>query len=152
MAQGKISIAEGSDKNIAAHSFTEDAETRYVERVAPGAGVLTLPSAQVSEETSTGTYPASAIDITGKAGITVKASFSTDSDTCKVKLLFSDSAGGLIGLSDEYTISNTAVADGARYLGSALLVDNQLLAASGVKIVITEAPSSGNVSFYVAGV
>jgi hypothetical protein len=153
MATGKISITEGSDKNIASHSFTEDSETKHVERVAPGAGVVTIPgTAQVSEQSSTGTYPASAIDITGKAGIVIKSSFSVSTSTCKVKVLFLDSSGAMIGLSDEYTIPNSESADGSRYLGGSLLVDNRLLGASGVKIVITEAPASGNVSFYVAGI
>ena len=153
MAKGYINISEGSDKKVASHSFTEDSETKHVERVAPGAGVLVVPgTAQVSEETSTGTYPATAIDVTGKAGIVVKSTFSNDSATCKVKFLFLDSAGSPIGVSGEYTLSNSGVADGSRYIGSAFMIDNQQLAASGVKIVITTAPASGNVSFFIAGV
>ncbi len=153
MATGKISITEGSDKSIASHSFTEDAETKHVERVAPGAGVLTVPGTpQVSEQSSTGTYPASAIDITGKAGIVIKTTFSVDSDTCKVKLRFYDSAGAFVGISAETSVGNTAIADGARYMGAAILVDNRFLGASGLKIDITEAPASGNVSFAVSGV
>jgi len=153
MATGKITVAEGSDKAVASHSFTEDAETKHVERVAPGAGVITLPgTAQVAEQTATGTYPATAVDVTGKAGIVVKSSFSNDSASCKVMLLFFDSAGEFIGQSDEYDIANSALADGARYLGSTLIVDNQVLASSGLKIKITTAPASGNVSFFVAGV
>lgn len=153
MATGKIVVAEGSDKNIAAHSFTEDSETRYVERVAPGAGILTLPgTAQAAEKTSTGVFPASPIDIIGKAGVTVKANFSAGDISCKIKMQFFDSAGALMVQSDEYSIGNTQVADGSRYLGSALVVDNGLLGASGLKISITAAPASGNVSFFVAGV
>lgn len=153
--KGYINIAEGSDKKIASHSFTEDAETKHVERVAPGCGVLTLPGTpQVEEQNSTGTYPASPVDITGMAGISVKSSFSVDEETCKLKVQFHDSAGEIIGISDEYTIPNTSVADGSpsRYIGGMLLLDNQLLGASGVRFIITEAPATGNVSLSVAGV
>ncbi len=155
MGKGYIGLTEGSDKNIASHSFTEDAVTKHVERVAPGAGVLTLPgTAQVSEENSTGTFPASPIDVTGMAGISVKSSFSVDEETCKVKVQFHDSAGEIIGVSDEYTLPNSSVAESspARYVGGMLLLDNRLLGASGVKIIITEAPATGNVSLFVAGV
>jgi len=152
MATGKITVAEGSDKAVASHSFTEDAETKHVERVAPGAGVITIPgTAQVAEQTSTGAYPASAIDITGKARVIIKADFSANDGTAKARLQFFDSAGSLIGQSDEMDISNTGVQDNSRYVGNMTAVDNSF-GASGLKIVITTAPASGNVSFYVAGV
>jgi hypothetical protein len=152
MASGKISIAEGTDKNIAAHSFTEDSETRYVERVAPGSGVLTLPgTAQIAEKTAAGTYPATAIDITGKGRIIIKSDFSTDNGTAKARLQFFDSAGRLMGQSDEYDITNTGIQDSSRYVGNMLAVDNTI-GASGIKINVTAVPSSGNVSLYVAGV
>lgn len=153
MAKGYINISEGSDKKVASHSFTEDSETKHIERVAPGAGIAAVPgTAQVAEEDSTGTYPASAIDLTGWAGIVMKSSFSTDSDTCKLRIVFYDASSNIIGVTDEYSISNTQQADGARYVGSTLIIDNQFLGASGLKVVITEAPASGNVSLFFMGV
>lgn len=153
MSTGKITIAEGSDKAIASHSFTEDAETKHVERVAPGTGVLTIPgTAQVAEKTATGTYPASPVSVVGMAGILIKASFSATGISCAYRVQLFDSAGTIISESDEYAIANTEVADGARYVGSAIIIDNRFIGASGIKINLTTAPASGNVSFFVSGV
>jgi len=152
MATGKISITEGSDKSIASHSFTEDAETKHVERVAPGSGILTMPAtAQVAEKTTSGTYPATVIDIIGKPRIVIKSDFSASDGTAKARIQFFDSTGSLIGQSDEYSISNSGVQDNSRYVGNMLAIDNTI-GASGLKVTLTEAPASGNVSFYVAGI
>ena len=153
MAKGKISIAEGADKAIASHSFTEDAETKHVERVAPGAGVLALPgTAQVAEETEAGAYPASPVSVVGMAGILIKTSFSATGISCAYRVQLFDSADTIISQSDEYAIGNTEVADGARYVGSAIIIDNRFIGAAGIKINLTTAPASGNVSFFVSGV
>jgi hypothetical protein len=158
MATTYIDVTEGSGKKVAAHSFTEDAVTKYAERAAPGTGVLTIPdTANIAAETDADLYPASVINIQGQARIVIKTSFSVASASQVWRLLLYDSAGDLIGCLPSTTEVYTAVASAAeldedtRYIGTMFVFSNDSGAAS-LKIRMTAAPSSGNVSFFVAGV
>jgi len=58
MATSYIQVTEGADKKVATHSFSEDGETKHVERVTWGAGLITMPTTpQISEESQTSLYP-----------------------------------------------------------------------------------------------
>ena len=63
------SLVYGSDK-IATHSFTEGAEERHVERVAPGAGILGAWDA-TANISAVGLVPNFSVDTTGKGRIIV---------------------------------------------------------------------------------
>ena len=142
---------------MAAHSFTEDSKTRLVERVAPGTGKVTMPTtAQLDAKTAAGIYPASVIDIQGKARIIIKSSFSIASATSAWKALLYDSVGDLIGCLpnsvDIYTTTAAATEqdEDSRYIGTMSIINNDV-GAAGLKIRMTGDPSSGNVSFFIAG-
>ena len=150
MGTNKIEYTEGSGLNIATHSFTEDAVTKHVERIAFGTGVATLPvTAQVSEIATATTNPASPIDCTGKGFICIKSNFSANNVEVPIKLQFFDSADVLIGESNQIDILNTTLADGGRFLGTFTEIFNRS-GFAGVKIrTLTVPTNTGNVSFYV---
>ena len=152
MSKAKITIDEGADKNVATHTFTEGGEERNIERVSISVGPLALPSSpQVSEETATGDYPTTAIDVVGNGSIVVQPQFSDSSGTAKAKFLFYDSNNVLISVSDEKTFTaGTDQNSASKYIGTTVFIDNKAIGASSLKVRITEVPSSGNVSFAVA--
>jgi len=58
MSTSYIAVTEGVDKKVATHSFVEDSEIKHIERIAYGAGVLSLPdSPQVDSESGSTVYP-----------------------------------------------------------------------------------------------
>ncbi|RLE37385.1 hypothetical protein DRJ17_06725 [Candidatus Woesearchaeota archaeon] len=154
MSKSHVSVFEGQDKNIATYEFSEDGVSKHIERFAPNSGICTLPSSpQVYQVSATGLYPSGdPIDVVSAGMIVIKSSFSEDGQSVTFKIVFYDSNGALIGESNEVTVATTGRSDGTRYLGMTTIVDNQLIGASGIKIDVTQAPSSGNVSLYVAGV
>ena len=161
MGTTDIDITEGSGKSVAAHDFTEDSITRVVERVAPGTGKITLPTTpDIASQSAAGLYPATAIDIQGKARVLIRTTMSANNVSASFRILLYDSAGTLIGSlpgpSDTYTAtaSEESVSEesATRYVGTFFVMANEAGAAS-MKIRLTEAPTnSGNISFSVCGV
>ena len=101
----------GSD-NIATHSFTESAEERHVERVAPGAGVLGTWD-DTATITAVGLVADFSVDTTGRGRIIVGCLCEgTLATTLKFKLQFKNSAGTVVGLSAEVSSALTEVTDG----------------------------------------
>lgn len=151
MAKSRIIIDEGSDKNVATHTFTEGSEERNIERIALASGPLALPDTpQVSEETSTGDYPANPASVVGSGGITIQALLSATSQTAKANILFYDANDVLLGVSDEYTFEGGDDTRDSKYIGTAVFIDNTVMGVAGIKIRITTVPTSGNVSFAIA--
>ena len=154
MSKSYVGVFEGQDKYIATYEFSENSVTKHIERLAPNSGLCILPSTpQVNQISSTGLYPSGdPIDVTTAGMIVIKSNFSEDGQEVKFKVVFYDSNGELIGESNEVEVATVGRTDGSRVLGMATVVDNQLIGACGIKIDVTQAPSSGNVSLYVAGV
>ncbi len=129
---------------IATHSFSEDAETKHVERVAPGAGVLGAWD-DTATITATGLVADFSVDTTGRGRIIVgclcEAALAT---TLKFRLQFKNSAGTVVGLSAEVTSALTEVTDGgspAKRYGTLTVFANDV-GASSVQMYVTELPEA----------
>jgi len=153
MSTSFVGITEGNDKNIATHSFTEDGIEKQAERVAIGTGILIFPGTpQVNSVSTTGIYPSSSfVNIDGLGYVIVKTAFSDTGQTCKIKLVLYDLNGKLIGETSEQTITDMGKTEDSKYIGQMLTFENKI-GASKFKIEITQTPSTGDVSFYIAGV
>lgn len=136
-------IEYGADK-LATHSFTESSETKHVERVAPGAGVLGAwdDSATI---TATGLVADFSVDTTGRGRIIVgclcAAALAT---TLKFRLQFKNSAGTVVGLSAEVTSVLTEVTDWgspAKRYGTLTVFANDV-GASSVQVYVTVLPAA----------
>ena len=148
MATAYIGVTEGADKKVATHSFTEDGTTKHVERVAPGVGVVTLPTtAQITGVTQTGLYPASAIDVQGKSRIVLKTQYEDSSNEISIRGVFYDSASTVIGCSEEVSVGNQGFADGSYYLGDIVVFSNEC-GAKEFKVQVTSI-TGGTANIYV---
>ena len=123
-----------------------------------GVGQVNLPAtAQIAAESAAGLYPTSAIDISGKKQVIIKVSFSVASAIQEFRILMFDSDSELMGclpsVSEVYTaVASATEQDGAsRYIGTMFVFSNES-GATSLKIRMIGTPSSGNVSFFVAGV
>lgn len=130
--------------NIATHSFTEAAEERHVERVAPGAGVLGAWD-DTATITATGLVADFSVDTTGRGRIIVgclcEAALAT---TLKFRLQFKNSVGTVVGLSAEVTAALTEVNDGgtpAKRYGTLIVFANDV-GASSVQMYVTAIPAA----------
>ena len=136
-------IEYGADK-LATHSFTESSETKHVERVAPGAGVLGAWD-DTATIIATGLVDDFSVDTTGRGRIIVgclcEAALAT---TLKFRLQFKNSAGTVVGLSAEVTSALTEVDDGgtpAKRYGTLTVFANDV-GASSVQMYVTELPAA----------
>ena len=152
MATAYVGVKEGTDKKIATHSFTEDGTEKHVERIALATGVLSFPATpQIDAVSATGLYPATAIDISGLGYVAVKTAFSDTEQSCKIKLVLYDANDKLIGETSEQTIADTGRIEDTKYIGQILIFENKI-GSSRLKIDVTQIPETGTVSFFVAGV
>jgi len=162
MATTDINITPGSGVAVAAHSFTEDAETRVVERVAPGTGVLDNPATpQISKQSAAGLYPASAVDIQGKARVGLRWTLSAADVSVGFRILLYDVDDVLFAILPSPTETYTVVASAVetvseesetRYVGTFFGIANDF-GAKSLKIRWPAVPTnSGTVSCFVAGV
>lgn len=128
---------------IATHSFTEAAEERHVERVAPGAGVLGAWD-DTATITATGLVTDFSVDTPGRGRIIVGCLCEADlAATLKFRLQFKNSIGTVVGLSAEVTSTLTEVTDGgspAKRYGTLTVFANDV-GASSVQMYITALPS-----------
>lgn len=137
------SMIYGTDY-IATHSFSEGAETKHVERVAPAAGVLGTWDVTASP-TATGLVGSFTLDTTGKGRIVVgclcDAALAT---TFKFRLVFSNSSSQVVGTTAEVTATLTETTDGgspAKRYGTVTVFANDL-GASSAQMYITALPAS----------
>ena len=152
MSTSYVAVTEGSDKNIATHTISEDSVTKHLARSVVGAGILTLPSSpQIDSATTVGDYPTAPVDVQGKHSVVIKSTFSDSSDTAKLQLIWYDSGGYIIGESSEVTLTPTSRQDSTRYIANPVQFDNTMGAAS-IKVHLTTAPSAGNVTLFIAAV
>ena len=137
------SVEYGADR-LATHSFSESGQTKNVERVAPGAGVLGAWD-DTATITATGLVADFSVDTTGRGRIIVgclcEAALAT---TLKFRLQFKNSAGTVVGLSAEVSSALTEVDDGgtpAKRYGTLTVFANDV-GASSVQMYVTELPEA----------
>lgn len=135
-------IEYGADK-LATHSFTESSETKHVERVAPGAGVLGAWDVTASP-TATGLVGSFSLDTVGKGRIIVGCLCNADlATTLKFRLVFSNSSSQVVGTTAEVTATLTETTDGgspAKRYGTVTVFANDL-GASSAQMYITALPA-----------
>ena len=137
------SIEYGADR-LATHSFSEGGQTKNVERVAPGSGVL-ADWAVTASPTSVGLVGSFSLDTVGKGRIVVgclcEAALAA---TFKFRLIFRNSANQVVGTTAEVTSTLTEVDDGgspAKRYGTVTVFANDL-GASSAQMYITALPAS----------
>lgn len=85
----------------------------------------------------------------GSRNIPVSARFSAASQTCKVRILYvyKPSANNILGISEEITLTGTALTDaGGLYTAPTTVFDG--MGASHARILLTSAPASGTVDLW----
>ena len=129
---------------IATHSFSESGQTKNVERVAPGAGILGTWD-DTATITATGLVADFSVGTTGRGRIIVgclcEAALAT---TLKFRLVFSNSLSQVVGTTAEVTAALTETTDGgspAKRYGTVTVFANDL-GASSAQMYITELPAS----------
>lgn len=154
MSSSKIGFTEGAGLNIASFSFTEDAVTKHMERIAPGAGVMATfgDSATV---TAVGLVSSFSVDCTGKGRIVfaVKA-VTANGDFCTYRLVFKNGNGDVIGTSVLTQSSFTELTSGGspnyRY-GTVSVFANDCGAVS-VEVYIVQLSSNESMECYLAAI
>ena len=136
------SVEYGADR-LATHSFSEGGQTKNVERVAPGAGVLGTWD-DTATITATGLVADFSVDTTGRGRIVVgclcNAGLAT---TLKFRLVFSNSSSQVVGTTAEVTATLTETTDGgspAKRYGTVTVFANDL-GASSAQMYITALPA-----------
>ena len=133
------SITYGSD-NIATHSFTEDAETRHVERVAPAAGVLGAWD-DTATVTATGLVSGFSVSSVGKGRIIIGATCNTTAlYFYTFRLVFKNSAGSVVGVSASVSPKFGAHNDGTNEYAEIAVFANDC-GASTVEMYVEALPS-----------
>ena len=137
------SIEYGADR-LATHSFSEGGQTKNVERVAPGSGVLGAWDVTASP-TATGLVSSFSLDTVGKGRIVVgclcNAALAT---TFKFRLVFRNSVNQIVGTTAEVTSTLTEIDDGgspAKRYGTVTVFANDL-GASSAQMYITALPAA----------
>ena len=137
------SVEYGADR-LATHSFSEGGQTKNVERVAPGSGVLGAWDVTASP-TATGLVGSFTLDTTGKGRIIVGCLCDAAlAATLKFRLVFSNSSSQVVGTTAEVTATLTETTDGgspAKRYGTVTVFANDL-GASSAQMYITELPAS----------
>lgn len=151
MAQNKVGYTEGIGINIASHSFSEDGQTKHMERISPGAGVVDVMPVFVNV-TVAGVAAGISRDVKGKGRIIVMAKAETGAgDYFTFRLVYKDANGSVMGVSKsvqpvfgEYSESTFRFS-----IVSAFAND---VCASTVEIYIISLPLSGAVQLSVAAI
>lgn len=155
MTASKVGYTEGIGLNLATYSFTEDAVTKHVERIAPAAGVMSDfdDSATVTASGLVSDFSASCV---GKGRIIVgaKAASVANTDFCTFRLVFKNGTGVVIGTSVLTQSTFTELTSGGspdyRY-GTASVFANDCCASS-VEVYVVSIPSGSTVLIYLAAV
>lgn len=151
MSSSKIGFSEGTGLNIASYSFSEDSETKHMERIAPGAGVLASGWAYTSV-TAVGLVSGLSCVTIGKGRIIVTAKAVTgNTDYFGFRLVFKDGAGVIIGTSQLIQPVFTEHVSGSDRFATVSAFANDCCASS-VEIYVTTLPTSAQVSVAVLAV
>jgi hypothetical protein len=151
MTASKIGFSEGTGLNIASYSFTEGSETKHMERIAPGAGVL--PSGwSYTSVTANGLVSGLSCSTIGKGRIIVMAKAVTgNTDFFGFRLIYKDGAGEVIGTSPLIQPTFTEHVDGTDRFATVSAFANDCCASS-VELYVVSRPTSNQVSVAVVAV
>ena len=144
MSESQIAVTEGSGKNVSTVQLSIGGNTREIERDIPGMGEITLASI-TSAQSSTGLYPASAIEVRGRYYIILKNTYNDTEAAASIRFLFFDSADIEIGYSEIISISNLGKAASARYWGDIIVFAN-IFGAKSFKVSLESISASDNIS------
>jgi hypothetical protein len=144
MSESQIAVTEGSGKNVSTVQVSIGGNTRQIERNLPGMGEITLATV-TSTQSSTGLYPASAIEIRGRHYIILKSTFNDNAATATIRFLFYDSADTEIGYSEIVPIANLGKSVSTRYWGE-LVVFSNIYGAKSFKVSLETISSGDNIS------
>lgn len=154
MSSSKIGFTEGAGLNIASFAFTEDAVTKHMERIAPGAGVMATfgDSATV---TTVGLVSSFSVDCAGKGRIVFAVKAATaNGDFCTFRLVFKNGNGDVIGTSVLTQSSFTELTSGGspnyRY-GTVSAFANDC-GATSVEVYIVQISSNESMVCYLAAI
>ena len=112
MGTDGLGFTPGSGANVAVHAFTEDAEARVMERIAPGAGQVGAWE-DTATVTATGLVSGFSASTIGKGRIIVGAICNTTAELFyKFRLVFKNSAGTVMGVSASVSPRFGALTDG----------------------------------------
>lgn len=120
-----IGYTEGAGKDVATIEKSEGGVTRQIERVALDTDQLALGGAAILDQQNAPGTESSALDVTGKTQVVLKPTFSTATDTATILIKYEDfqgTPGATYG--QQFSIANTGIADGARYHGEVVVVQN----------------------------
>ena len=144
MSESQIAVTEGSGKNVSTVQVSIGGTSRQIERAIPGMGEITLATV-TSSQSSTGLYPASAIEIRGRHYIILKNTYNDTEASATIRFLFYDSASTEIGYSEIVPIANLGKAVSARYWGE-LIVFSNIYGAKEFKVSLETISSGDNIS------
>lgn len=144
MSESQIAVTEGSGKNVSTVSLSIGGNTREIERDLAGMGEITLATV-TSAQTSTGLYPASAIEVRGRYYIILKNTYNDDEAVASIRFLFFDSGDTEIGYSELITIGNLGKSVSSRYWGDIVVFAN-IFGAKSFKVSLESISASDNIS------
>ena len=145
MSTGKIGFSEGVGVNLASYTFLEDGVTKHMERIAPGAAVLSAfdDTATVSAVGLVADFSANCAG-KGRIILGIKA-VTTPSDYCSFRFVFKDGDGVVIGTSILLQSIFTEISSGGspdyRY-GTATVMGNDCC-ASTVEVYVVSLSANG---------
>lgn len=144
MSESQIAVTEGSGKNVSTVQVSIGGNTRQIERDLAGMGEITLATLTATQS-STGLYPASAIEVRGRYYIILKNTYNDASAIASIRFLFYDSADTEIGYSELISIANLGKSISSRYWGDTVVFAN-IFGAKSFKVSLESISASDNIS------
>lgn len=139
MGTDGLGFTPGTGANVAVHSVTEDAETRVIERIAPGAG-QTGAWEDTATATTTGLVSGFSVSTIGKGRIIVGAICNTTAGLFYTfRLVFKNSAGTVMGVSASVSPKFGALTDGTSEYAELAVFANDC-GASSVELYLEALP------------
>lgn len=145
MSESQIAVTEGSGKNVSTVSLSIGGNTREIERDLAGMGEITLANVTTTQ-TSTGLYPASAIEVRGRYYIILKNTYNDDEAAASIRFYFFDNGDTPIGYSEVISIGNLGKsAPSSRYWGDIVVFAN-IFGAKSFQVSLESISASDNIT------
>ena len=144
MSESQIAVTEGSGKNVSTVQLSIGGNTRQIERDLPGMGEITLANITTAQ-TSTGLYPASAIEVRGRYYIILKNTYNDALAAASIRFLFFDSGDTEIGYSEVISIGNLGKSAASRFWGDIVVFAN-IFGAKSFKVSLESISGSDNIT------
>lgn len=143
MALEGLGYTPGAGAQLAVHEFTEDAETRFTERIAPGAG-QTGAWEDTATATSAGLISDFSVSTIGRGRIIVGAKCNTTAELFyKFRMVFKNSAGTIMGVSAPVSPKFGILTDGTNEYAELAVFANDC-GASSVEIYLEALPAGAS--------